>query len=154
MRILHVDQRMVYIDDEGCGAARFAPEDLKDYNRGLQRLYNADYYQLWLLNNMGIGVATSQSMGEDNAFWFNLHTMKRSGKDPYFLTRENNRGYFDLNACDLFVGGTSFSMATHGAAFANAPYMNNHAAFDYEIIVEDYDALKKEAIVTVRRTAQ
>lgn len=154
VRILHVDQRLVYIDDDGRGAAMFDPSELEHYNKKLQKLDNADYYQLWSLNTMGIGVPTEWSMGEDNAYYFKLHTMKRLPEDPYFLKRENNRGIFDLCACDLFVPGTSFSMATHGEAFANAPYMNNHAAFDYEIIVEAYDSLKMEAVVTVKKTAQ
>ena len=43
------------------------------------------------------------------------------------------------------------SETTHAAAFANAPYMNNHGTFDYEVIVESYDKDALEAVVTVRR---
>lgn len=152
VRILHVDQRLAYPAAGKSEAQWFDPSKATDYNNKSGTTSGAvSAARPASANSMSIGIATKYSPDPDNAFYFNLHTMTRSGKDPLFTSRVCNRGYFDLCACDLFVPGTSFSMESHASAFANAPYMNNHGTFDYEITVVSYNSKKAEAVVTVRR---
>lgn len=138
VRILHIDQRMAY-----AGGGWFDPSRDKVNRKSIVQIHSA--------NTMSIGIAVSDSPDKDNAFYYNIHAMTRSGKDPLFLRRENQRGYFDFCACDLFIPGSSFSMESHSSAFANAPYMNNHGTLDYAVTVESYDPQTMEAIVTVER---
>ena len=140
VRILHIDQRMAYAD-----GGWFDPSRDKFDRKSIVQIHST--------NTMSIGIAVSDSPDKDNAFYYNIHAMKRNGKDPLFLKRENQRGYFDFCASDLFVSGSSFSMESHSSAFANAPYMNNHGTLDYAVTVESYNPQTMEAIVTVERIA-
>ena len=141
VRILHIDQRMAYANGRWFDPSR-------------DKLDRKSIDQPAIVNTMSIGIASPDSPDKDNAFYFNIHAMKRTGRDPLFLKRENQRGYFNFCASDLFITGSGFSMESHGSAFANAPYMNNHGTLDYAVTVDYYDPTAMEAIVTVKRITE
>ncbi len=154
VRIMHVDQRLAYPPSGKYNndARWFDPSKAVNYDRKAIRISGSinSNWPIWA-NSMGIGDDTWYSPDKNNAFYFNLHTMTRSGDDPLFKNRFAGRGWYNFIASDLFVPGTSFSMESHASAFANAPYMNNFGTFDYEIIVDSYDAENDTATVTVKR---
>ncbi|MBR5751767.1 MAG: SH3 domain-containing protein [Clostridia bacterium] len=154
VRILHVDTRMAYppYGKYTHDAKWFDPSRASGYDK--KAITNRGALNVkWptMVNSMGIGDATWYSPDPNNAFYFLLHSMTRTGEDPLFKNRLGGRGYYDFIASDLFIPGTSFSMETHASAFANAPYMNNYGTFDYRITVNAYDPETMEAIVTVKR---
>ena len=154
VRILHVDQRLCYPPSGRYtnDAKWFDPSQAVNYDKkAITNRGALDHKWPSGANSMGIGDSTWYSPDKNNGFYFNLHTMTRAGDDPLFLKRYGGRGWYSFIACDLFLPGTSFSMDSHAAAFANAPYMNNYGTFDYEIIVDAYDKEAMEAVVTVRR---
>lgn len=143
VRIMHVDQRLCTIDYSANSSKWFDPSRAFNYDRKGAHPYIA--------NCMGIGIAAPYSPDPNSEFYFPLHTMTRTNKTPYFEGRNNSYGWYDFVASDLFMPGDSFSMESHAAAFANAPYMNNFGTFDYEITVTSYNPDTMEALVTVKR---